>query len=77
MNEIEILNKVLGGIAIKDMTGLTFLQWVAKKLNGLSAYNKDTVELTAQVQFPPYGKMSDQQKIDIIRKLEKLNIPIE
>lgn len=75
MSEIDILNKVVGGIAVKDMTTTTFYQVVAKRLNGVKAYNPSVVELTRLVTAPVMTrKIPDEQKLQIIAKLKSLNI---
>ena len=76
-SEIDILNTDIGGIKLKDMTAITFFQWVAKKLNSVPAYNSATVELTALISQPPMTRFyADDEKLRIISKLKKLNVPL-
>lgn len=71
-NELDILNTVVGGIKIKDMSAMTFIQIVAKKIDGMRAYSADVVELTSLVSSPPMGRfMPDEEKIRIVKKLIK------
>jgi hypothetical protein len=78
MNEFQTLNIEIGGIKIKDMSAMTFLQWMANKLNGVKARSSDTVELTALISSPPMSRtMPEADKIKIIRKLIKLGVEIK
>lgn len=76
-NPIDILNMEIGGMKVKDMSSMTFIQWVAKKLNGLPAYKASTVELTSLVSNPPMSRlMPDEEKIRIINKMKSLDMPL-
>jgi len=76
-NEIDILNTDIGGIILRDMTAITFYQWLAKKLNNINAYSADVVELTSLISSPPMSrKLPDDEKIRIIKKLQKIGIQI-
>ncbi len=75
MNEIEILNKEVGGIKIKDMTTITFYQVVAKRLDGVKTFSPVAVELTTLVGSPVATRqLPNDYKLDIIRKLKSINI---
>lgn len=75
--EIDILNTVVGGMKIREMSAMTFLQYVAKKLNGVDAYSATSTELMMLVANPPMTRvMSDDAKLVIIEKLKKLNIDL-
>lgn len=77
MNEIDFLNANIGGQIVKDMSAFSFLQWLGNKLNNIKSFSADAVELTSLIQSPPMSRtMSDGRKIEIMRKLEKLNVPI-
>lgn len=76
MTDLEIVNLVIGGMALKDMSSITFLGWVAKKINNQEQHSPTMSELAMLVAHPPMGKMSIENKIEIIRKLEKLGITI-
>lgn len=75
MSELEILNMNVGGMTIKDMSALSFLQWVAKKLNGIKAYTSTANELTMLISNPPMTRsMGDDAKLVIIRKMQNLKL---
>lgn len=72
----DILDYPLGGTTIRDLGAISFMGWVADKLNGLPAYKAATVELTALVSSPPLGKMPEGEKVKVIRKLLELEVKI-
>ncbi len=76
-NEIDILDMNIGGIIMRDMTAITFLQFLAKKLNDVKAYSPEIVALTHLVRNPPMSRlMPNDEKIRIIRLLKKNGITI-
>ena len=76
MTDFELTLYKVGDQTLDEMTTLTFLGWVAKKLNGLERYSPAMNELNMMVQRPPFGKIDMVNKIAIIRKMEKLGIEI-
>jgi hypothetical protein len=77
MNEFEMLNLVVGGQKLKDMTAFGFLQWMANKLTNIKSFSPESIELTSLTQSPPMSKnMPDERKVDILKKLIKLGIQI-
>ena len=74
--DFELINLEIGGIAIKDMTAITFLGWVARQLNGIEGASPARNELVLLVSRPPLGQLPLEEKVAIIRKLEKLGIVI-
>lgn len=72
----EILDTNIGGQIIRNMSAITFIGWLAGKLNGLPAYKAATVELTALVSSPPLGSMPEGEKIKVVRKLLELDVQI-
>ena len=77
MNEIEILNSVVGGRKIKEMGAMEFFQWLARKLNGIENPSSEIVALNALIVSPPMSRLyPDEEKIKIIQKLIKNNIKI-
>lgn len=77
MQDKEILDLVLGGVRLGDMTALTFLQYVSKKINGVAAYSAANQELAMAVSFaPPSNNMSDTEKIRLVRKMLAIGIQI-
>lgn len=74
MSEMEILAYNIGGITVREATTITFLSWLAKKLNNTTNNKQGISELTSMIMNPPMGKMSDDNKIHIFRKLETLQL---
>lgn len=72
----EILDYDMGGVIIRDMTGITFAGIIANKINGLPAYKAATQELVALVSSPPLGKIPELEKVKAIRKLLELEVQI-
>lgn len=73
----DILDTMLGGITVRDMTPMTFLGWMADKLNGVSAYKAANQELIGMVANPPISRlMPDAEKCRIIRRLMELDVQI-
>jgi hypothetical protein len=81
MTDYELVKMKLGGVLLEDVSGITFMGWVAGKINGTKVGgmggNSTLNELTAMIVNPPMGRMSTQSKIEVIRKLEKLGIEIK
>lgn len=68
---------VIGGQTIREMTALTFLQWLAKKADGLPAYRGETQEIRfAATSVPMSRSMPDEEKVRLVRKLQALNVQI-
>jgi len=75
--ELDILNIKVGQTTIKEMSAMSFIQWMSKKLNEVPSYDATTVELTGLISRPPMSRiMIDDEKIRIVRKLMKLNVKI-
>lgn len=70
----EILDCPFAGTTIREVGSMTFMAWVATKMNGVQAYKADTQELLGLISNPPIGKIPDIEKIRIIRKLLNLGI---
>lgn len=67
----------LGGQTVASMSALSFLQYVAKKLNDTTGGSAVASELRMLISNPPMGRvMPDDEKIRIIRKLRLLNVQI-
>lgn len=76
-NEVELLKLDIGGQKLAEMTAISFLQYVAKKLNNTTMNTATSAELRMMVSNPPMGRtMPDDEKIRIIRKLKSLNVEI-
>ena len=75
--ELNILNTKFGGTTLKEMSAITFLQYVAKKLNDVKAYTATSNELRLLISNAPMSRfMSDDEKLKVIEKLKKLNIEL-
>jgi len=73
----HILELVVGGEKLRDMSAITFLNWASEKLNNVPTYAAPAVELRSLVTNPPMSRvMSDEQKIWIWRRLEALNVTL-
>ena len=74
----ELLDTELGGITLRDMGAMTFMGWLANRLNGAQTYRAETQELLAAVSAPPMGRViGDGEKIRLVRKLLAINIPLK
>jgi hypothetical protein len=80
MTDFEYMNLKVGDMTLEEMTSITFLGWVAKKLNGTEVGgmggNPTLNELSMMVRTPPMGRMTAENKVEVIKKLEKLGIAI-
>lgn len=72
----EILDFKLGNQTIREVGSITFLAFVADKINGLPTYRAATQELIGLVSSPPIGKLPEGEKVRIIRKLLELDVTI-
>ena len=72
----EILDYPLGGTTIREIGSISFLAWVANKINGASTYKASTQELLALVKSVPIGRLPDNEKVRIVKKLLDLDIII-
>ena len=69
LSELDILNLNMGGQRVKDMTCISFLSWLAGKLNNVEKYG-ELHDLVVLVSNPPLGnRLPDDDKIRIIRRL--------
>lgn len=76
-NEVAMLKLDLGGQTLAEMSAISFLQFVAKKLNGTVGGSAASAELRMLVSNPPMSRnIPDDEKIRIIRKLRTLNVQI-
>ena len=65
----EILDFKIGEIAVREIGAMSFMGWVANKLNGVDTYKAATQELLMLVSSPPLGKLPEGEKIRIVKKL--------
>lgn len=75
MNE-DILGTIIGGISLRDMSGIQFYTWILKKIDGLQSKSPALSEL-AMLATGAVGKhLPDDAKLAIIKKLQSLEISI-
>ena len=73
----EILDSVVGGQSIKEMTAITFFAFLADKMNGLSTYTAANQELSLAIQNPPMTRFYPEiEKVRLIRKLLSLGVTL-
>jgi hypothetical protein len=65
----EILDFPMGGTTVRDLGSLSFLGFIANKLNGVPVYRAATQELLGLVSNPPIGRLPEGERVRIIRKL--------
>lgn len=69
----DILDSVIGGIVLREMTGITFLHWVSAKLNGVKTYTAANQELIQLIKNPPLSRlMPEEEKLRIFKKLQEI-----
>lgn len=77
ITDAQILDLVLGGQTLREMTAITFLGCIANKLNGVPTYRADTQELLMAVSHAPSSRfMPDDEKVRLARKILALNISL-
>lgn len=73
----EILDLELGGVRMRDMSAISFLHWLAKKIDGVPSYSAANQELVAAVAAPPLSNnMPDDEKVRLCRKLQAIGIEL-
>ena len=73
----EILDHPFGTTTIRDVGSMSFMAWMANKLNGVPTYKAATQELLGLVKNAPMGKIPDEEKVSIVRKLLSLEVEIK
>ena len=77
MLDKEILDIKIGDQTVQELSALSFLHWVAKKIDGVPAYSASNQELVLAVSHAPLSNtMPDEEKIRLVRKMLSINIPI-
>lgn len=74
--DYELLSYDLGGVKLTEASTITFLGWVAKKINNVTQNTPAMSELAMMVKNPPIGRLSDDSKISLIRKMEAAGIEL-
>lgn len=72
----EILDFSLSGTTIRDIGTMSFMAWAANKIDGAPTYKAATQELLGLVRNAPIGRISEDQKVGMVRKLLELDIMI-
>lgn len=67
---------MIGESTVRDITTVTFLGWLAGKLNGVQAYSAANQELRMAVSAPSYGSFPELEKVRLVRKLLSLDVTI-
>ena len=61
---------------IRDLGSISFMAWVATKLNGVQTYKAATQELLMMVRNPVIGKLPDDEKVNVVKKLLELGVEV-
>ena len=72
----EILDFVVAGMTIRELGAMTFMAWILNKVSGAPTYRAATQELIGLASNPPIGKIPDEEKVRIVRKLLSLDITL-
>ena len=75
-NNKEILDYPICGTTVREVGSISFMAWVANKLNGVETYKAATQELLMMVRNPIIGKLPDAEKVNIIKKILSLGIQL-
>lgn len=74
MNDYQVLYEYkVAGMPLRECPTMSFLAWVAGRMNGLDGSLAGMAELKGYISNPPMGKMAELQKLAIYRLLEKVN----
>ena len=66
-----------GGIKFRDMTAITFKQYVLRKINGMRTYDPKVMELSAFCNSMTLSQsMPLEQKLDLLLKLKGMGLEI-
>lgn len=74
--DMKILEREFRGTTYQAMTGLDFNKMVMDRLNEVSFFNSEVRALTSEANFHPGMVMAPEQKVGILKRLEKLGIAI-
>ena len=74
MSDYEILKYKIGEQDVQSISTITFLGWIANKLNNVSTSSPQRNELTIAISTPPIGKLSDETKISMVKKLISIGV---
>jgi len=72
----QLLDTNWGGITFREMTRITFCQYVLGKLNGLKHFDYRVQELSAACQQALSRTMGEDEKLEKLEKLKALGVEI-
>jgi len=64
------------GKTVQNMKGIEFYNYLARKSNNITGFNQDRNRVILSLQNPVMGKLSDQSKIELLRCLERMEVPL-
>ena len=77
LTDLEILDHKIGNETTQQMSAISFLQFIAKKLNETPAHSAAVTELRLYVSSPPMARtIPDNEKVRLIRKLLSLGVTL-
>ena len=76
MTDKEILDYCVdqSGNTVRNLGSISYMAWVAKKLDGAPTYRAATQELMALIRTPSLGVMPEEEKLKVFRKLLELEL---
>jgi hypothetical protein len=77
-DQIEnIMDLEAGGIKFRDMTAITFKQYVLSKINGMKTYDPKVMEISVFCNSLTMSRtMPLDQKLDLLKKIKNMGLDI-
>lgn len=72
----EILDFAIANTTVRDIGSMSFMSWILGKVNGVQTYKAATQELLALSKNPPLGRIPDEEKVRLVRKLLELDVTL-
>jgi hypothetical protein len=72
----NLLDMKVGDMTFREMTRITFNQYVLKKVDGLKTFNYKVQELVMSCNPSPARFMDDEEKLQKLKKLKELELTI-
>jgi hypothetical protein len=73
----NILDTTFGGLKFRDMTAITFKQYILKKIDGRKTYDPKIMELSAFCNSMTFStSMPEDQKLSLLMKIKEMGITI-
>jgi hypothetical protein len=72
----DILDFKIANTTVREIVGMSFMAWILNKINGAPVYKAATQELLALSKNPPMGRIPDEEKVRLVRKLLELDITL-